>query len=120
MTPDEDGFYIFTPGSYEVSFDHDIDIGPDEAGLVVTRSSLVRNGLFCASGIWDPSFRGRGGCCLHVPQNVTARIKKGTRIAQFVLWKVINPAGIYDGSYGLDVNGVPKPEESRYYTKSNV
>ena len=110
----DDGYYTLPPGAYEVSFDHDIAIGPDEGSLVVTRSTLVRNGVQLVSGMWDPGFKGRGGCCMHV-NGGTLRIKKGTRIGQFVTWKVLNPQGNYDGSYGLDANGKPKTMEQKYH-----
>lgn len=111
---DDDGYYHLQPGSYEISFDHDISIGQDEAALVITRSTLVRNGLLCASGLWDPGFVGRGGCCLHV-NGGPARIKKGTRVAQFVVWKTLNPQGEYDGDYGLNSDGTPKDMELKYH-----
>ena len=114
--PDLDGFYQLKDGmSYEISFDHDIAIGPDEAGLIVTRSTLVRAGLVLVSGMWDPGFSGRGGCCLHV-RGGPARIRRGTRVGQFVVWKVANARGTYDGDYGLDSTGKPKDMESKYHT----
>jgi len=114
LTPDEEGYYNLAPGSYEVSFDHDISIGADEAALVITRSTLVRNGILMASGLWDPKFVGRGGCCMHV-NGGPMRIKVGTRIGQFVTWKVLNAQGEYDGSYGLGADGKPKDMEAKYH-----
>lgn len=113
LEPDEEGYYNLSPGVYEISFDHDIEIGPDEAGYIVTRSTLIRNGVICVSGVWDPSFRGRGGCAMHV-NGGPMRIKKGTRVAQFVLWKVLNAQGQYDGDYGLNADGTPKQMERKY------
>lgn len=114
VAEDEEGYYNLREGVYEVSFDHDIAIGPDEGSLVITRSTLVRNGIQLVSGMWDPGFRGRGGCCMHVSGG-NMRIKKGTRIGQFVTWKVLNPQGNYDGSYGLDADGNPKTLEQKYH-----
>lgn len=111
---DVDGWYLLPEGPYEVSFDHDIAIGEDEAAIIVTRSTLVRNGVILASGLWDPQFVGRGGCCMHV-RGGTMRIKKGTRIGQFVVWKVKNAQGAYDGDYGLTKDGAPKQMESKYH-----
>lgn len=117
MELDADGYYTMKPGVYECSFDHDIAIGPDEAALVITRSTLVRNGILMASGLWDPKFAGRGGCALHV-NGGDFRIKPGTRVAQFVVWKVLNAQGAYDGSYGLDANGKPKAMEAKYHAET--
>jgi deoxycytidine triphosphate deaminase len=111
---DEEGYYYLSVGSYEISFDHDISIGPDEASLIVTRSTLARNGVFVASGLWDPKFSGRGGCCLHVNGGLM-KIKPGTRIGQFVTWKVVNAQGAYNGSYGLNTDGSPKEMEKKYH-----
>lgn len=114
IKPDAEGYYNLGPGVYEVSFDHDIAIGPDEGSLVVTRSTLVRNGIQLVSGMWDPGFQGRGGCCMHVNGGIL-KIKKGTRIGQFVTWKVANAQGNYDGSYGLNTDGTPKDLEQKYH-----
>lgn len=111
---DNDGYYNLLPGAYEVSFDHNINIGADECALVITRSTLVRNGITLVSGLWDPKFSGRGGCCMHVSGG-PARIKKGTRVAQFVVWKVLNPQGEYQGDYGLGTDGKPKAMEVKYH-----
>lgn len=119
LQPDSNNVYRLDKGVYEISFDHDISIAADEAALVITRSTLIRNGLFCASGLWDPKFTGRGGCALHV-NGGTAFLEKGVRVAQFVVWKVLNPAGEYNGSYGLDANGVPKLSEQKYYDASRA
>lgn len=115
LKPDADGYFELEDGkAYEISFDHDISIGHDEAALIVTRSTLVRNGLTLVSGLWDPSFVGRGGCCLHV-KGGPARIKQGTRVGQFVLWKVLNAQGKYDGDYGLNADGSLKAMEAKYH-----
>ena len=112
---DEDEYYYLNPGVYECSFDHDINIGPDEAAYIITRSTLNRNGIVVTSGLWDPGFSGRGGCCIHV-NGGPMRIKRGTRVAQFVVWKVSNAQGAYDGDYGLDSSGAPKAAEKQYYS----
>lgn len=115
MEPDADGYFTMKPGVYECSFDHDISIGADEAALVITRSTLVRNGVLMASGLWDPKFEGRGGCALHV-RGGDFRIKPGTRVAQFVVWKVLNAQGAYNGSYGKAADGSIKEAEKKYYS----
>ena len=112
---DSEGYYNLPPGSYECSFDHDIEIGHDEAAYIITRSTLVRNGVMLTSGLWDPKFSGRGGCCLHV-RGGDMRIKPGTRVAQFVTWKVANAQGEYNGDYGLNVDGSPKEMEKQYHS----
>ena len=110
----DDGYYTLPEGTYEVSFNHDIAIGPDEAALIIPRSTLVRNGIQLTSGLWDPKFVGRGGCCMHV-RGGDMKIKPGTRVGQFVLWKVLNAQGEYNGSYGLHADGTPKVLEAKYH-----
>jgi deoxycytidine triphosphate deaminase len=116
---DIEGYYTLTEGVYECSFDHDISIGADEASLVITRSTLVRNGCQLVSGLWDPKFEGRGGCALHV-KGGHLRIKPGTRVGQFVTWKVANAQGAYNGSYGLNADGTPKEMEAKYHAEKPV
>lgn len=111
----DDGYFYLDEGSFEISFNHNISIGADEASLIVPRSTLARNGVFVSSGLWDPKFNGRGGCCLHV-RGGPMKIKPGTRIGQFVTWKVLNAQGAYNGSYGLNPDGTPKQMEAKYHS----
>ena len=111
---EDDGYYHLEEGTFECSFDHNISIGPDEASLIVPRSTLARNGIQITSGLWDPKFSGRGGCCMHV-RGGPMKIKPGTRIGQFVTWKVVNAQGEYNGSYGLNEDGTPKVMEAKYH-----
>lgn len=91
--------YMLEPGSYEITFEGEVSIGPDEAGYVITRSTLNRNGLFITSGLYDSGYKGSMAACLHV-NGGTAFISKGTRIAQFLLWKS-QAISSYDGDYGV-------------------
>ena len=111
---DDDGYYSLSPGVYEVSFDHDISVGNDEVAYIVPRSTLSRNGIIIAGGLWDPGFQGRGGCCLHV-NGGHMKIKPGTRVGQFLVWKVANAQGSYDGDYGRNADGSLKNMEQQYH-----
>ena len=96
----EDGYYHLTPGSYEVIMENEIEVGQGEAGWVITRSTLNRNGLFLTSGLYDTGYNGVMAGMLHV--NIgPARIKKGTRIGQYLNFEA-ESIKVYDGSYGLD------------------
>ena len=96
-------------GTYEVVMENIVTVGPDEAGWVITRSTLNRNGLFITSGLYDSGYSGVMAGALHV-NNGPARIKKGTRIAQFLLFKA-EALTLYNGSYGLH------SEHDKKYTK---
>ena len=110
------GYWELTPGGYEFITDHIINMGPDEAGFVITRSTLNRNGVFITSGNYDSGYRGEMCGCLHV---TTGRmlIKPGTRIGQFLLFKA-EALSQYDGSYGYTTDGRPKLEQKKYVIKT--
>lgn len=95
----EDGYYYLYPGSYEVIMRNEIEVGPDEAGFVITRSTLNRNGLFLTSGLYDTGYKGVMAGVLHVNVGL-ARIKPGTRIGQYLSWKA-EALSNYDGDYGV-------------------
>lgn len=102
IMPDHDGNYVLKPGTYEVTFAHSVAVGLDEAGWVITRSTLNRNGLFLTSGLYDSGYgidgNGSMAACLHVEGGV-AKIAKGTRIGQYVNFKA-QSLKAYDGDYG--------------------
>ena len=83
---------------YEILFDHDIKVGEGEAGWVITRSTLNRNGLFITSGLYDSGYHGVMAGALHVTAG-PAKIRPYTRVGQFLLFKAQN-IKMYDGDYG--------------------
>lgn len=96
---DNDGYYNLNQGDYEVIMENVIDVGPNEAGWVITRSTLNRNGLFITSGLYDSGYNGVMAGVLHVGVGA-ARIKKGTRIGQYLNFKA-EALSSYDGDYGI-------------------
>ena len=112
VLPDEKGYFNLEPGSYEVTMLNEVSIGSNEAGWVIVRSTLNRAGCFLTSGNYD-SFYGIdvetnevvGGVmagCLHVNVGL-ARIKKGTRVGQFLLFEA-EMLNKYNGDYGNHKN----------------
>jgi len=97
---DDQGYFFLEPGSYEVVMENIIHIGEGEAGWVITRSTFNRNGLFLTSGLYDSGYHGVMAGVLHVSVG-PARIKKGTRIGQFILFKA-ESLKMYDGDYGIE------------------
>lgn len=108
VIPDQDDFFNLDPGVYEIVMTNVIGVSDSEAGWVITRSTLNRNGIHIFSGLYD-SFYGMdvstgqfvGGVmagCLHVNCG-PARIKRGTRVGQFLLFSA-EMLHRYDGSYG--------------------
>lgn len=98
--PDDDGWFSLPEGTYEVVMENIIRVGADEAGWVITRSTLNRNGIFITSGLYDSGYHGVMAGALHV-RGGSAKIKKGTRVAQFLLFKAQALSG-YNGSYGIN------------------
>lgn len=105
------GYWLLKPGTYEILMEGEITIGPDEAGWVITRSTLNRNGLFITSGLYDSGYQGVMAGALHV--NVgEALIARGTRVAQFLLFKSESLSS-YDGDYGTG-----KADQTMYQTET--
>lgn len=97
--PDEEDYFNLEPGHYEVVMENIINVGENEAGWVITRSTLNRNGLFITSGLYDSGYHGVMAGVLHVSVG-PARIKKGTRVGQYLSF---NSEALhkYDGDYGV-------------------
>jgi deoxycytidine triphosphate deaminase len=96
--PWEDGYYYLYPGSYEVIMENEIHVGQGEAGFVITRSTLNRNGCFLTSGLYDTGYDGVMAGVLHVNCGLM-RIRSGTRIGQYLNWQA-EALSSYDGDYG--------------------
>lgn len=99
VTPDDSGFFNLSVGDYEIVMENMITIGQNEAGWVITRSTLNRNGVFITSGLYDSGYSGVMAGCMHVTCG-PARIKKGTRVGQFLLFDA-EMLHMYDGDYGI-------------------
>jgi len=95
-----DDWYFLSEGTYEVVMENIVTVGADEAGWVITRSTLNRNGVFITSGLYDSGYNGVMAGAMHV-RGGSLRIKKGTRVAQFLLFKA-EALTLYNGSYGLN------------------
>lgn len=97
---DPEGYFFLPVGHYEVVMENIIHVGENEAGWVITRSTLNRNGLFLTSGLYDSGYHGVMAGVLHVTVG-PARIKKGTRIGQYLSFDA-EALHSYEGSYGLN------------------
>lgn len=99
LQPDQEGYFILQPGSYEIVMENIIHVGDYEAGWVITRSTLNRNGCYITSGLYDSGYHGVMAGVLHVTTG-TAKIKKGTRIGQYLCFDA-QMVKLYNGDYGL-------------------
>ena len=107
IKPDVENYFYLEPGHYEVVMENIINVGDGEAGWVITRSTLNRNGLFLTSGLYDSGYHGVMAAVLHVTAG-SARIKKGTRIGQYLSFDA-EALSSYDGDYGIN-----KAHDSKY------
>lgn len=99
LTPDADGYYTLVPGHYEVVMENIIEVGDGEAGWVITRSTLNRNGVFLTSGLYDSGYNGVMAGVMHVTCG-PMKIRPGTRIGQYLSFES-EALSNYEGSYGL-------------------
>jgi deoxycytidine triphosphate deaminase len=104
-----DGYYVLQEGHYEVVMENVIEVGDGEAGWVITRSTLNRNGVFLTSGLYDSGYHGVMAACMHVSCG-PMRIKPGTRIGQYISFES-EALSKYEGSYGLR-----SEHDKKYYT----
>ena len=99
LATDPEGYFNLAPGHYEIVMENIIHVGEGEAGWVITRSTLNRNGLFITSGLYDSGYNGVMAGMLHVTIG-QARIKKGTRVGQYLSFNA-EALHLYDGDYGI-------------------
>ena len=93
-----DGYYHLNPGHYEVIMENEINVGKNEAGYVITRSTLNRNGVFLTSGLYDTGYHGVMAGVMHVTCG-EMKIKPGPRIGQYLCFEA-EALFKYDGDYG--------------------
>lgn len=98
MKVDDDGYYRLEPGHYEIVMENKITVGDGEAGWVITRSTLNRNGVFITSGLYDTGYSGVMAGVMHVTVG-PMRIKPGTRVGQYLSFEA-EALSKYDGDYG--------------------
>lgn len=107
ILPDRHGWFYLQPGSYEVVMENIITVGDGEAGWVITRSTLNRNGVFLTSGLYDSGYHGVMAGVMHI--NVgPVRIRQGTRVGQYLNFNA-EALHKYEGSYGIG-----KAHDERY------
>jgi len=107
---DGQGYYTVPEGVYEVTMMNEIEVGDNEAGWVITRSTLNRNGVFLTSGLYDTGYNGVMAAVLHVTCG-TFRVKPGTRIGQYLCFDS-EALSKYNGSYGKGSEHDKKYEDS--------
>ncbi|MDD2665501.1 MAG: dCTP deaminase [Methanocellales archaeon] len=101
----KDGICIPSKAMRLVSSLERVEMPPDAAGILRTRSSYARKGLLLGGGIVDPGFRGNLTLCLTNMSDEEIRLDHGERIVQMLFLLVKSPAETYEGKY-QDSKGV--------------
>ena len=96
ILPDDSGWFHLLPGYYEVEFQHKVAIGESEAGIVVGRSTLMRNGVTFYSCLYDSGYHGKMVAGMEVRYSFDFPV--GTRVAQFLAVEA-ESLKLYNGSY---------------------
>ena len=99
--PNEDGlFELQANNAYEFLAEGIISLAEGDAGFVISRSTLNRNGLYITSGLYDSGYEGVMAGVIHVTSG-TAKIEKGAGVGQFLLFDA-ETLSMYDGDYGVN------------------
>jgi deoxycytidine triphosphate deaminase len=113
IQPNDSGWWVLEPGHYEVVMENIINVGEGEAGWVITRSTLNRNGVFLTSGLYDTGYHGVMAGVMHVTCG-PIQIQRGTRIGQYLSFDAESLYN-YSGSYGIG-----KEHDAKYGTEKST
>lgn len=91
-------YWHLFPGVYSFDAIQGVEMAKGEAGWLVPRSSLTRNGVDVRSALYDAGYVGgvNGIIIVHNPYGI--KIEKGARIAQFIVIKA-ETYKLYEGQY---------------------
>ena len=91
------GWMLISGHAYSVTFDQGIQLGSVHTAFIRHRSSLLRMGWTCTSGVYDPGFEvDEMGAVIMGNTNIF--IEKGARIAQIIVAENYS-ADMYDGQW---------------------
>lgn len=85
-------------GYYVLKFEQRVKMGPKEAGFVVPRSTLMRNGVLIYSCLYDSGYNGSMVASMTIADGVRFCFPKGERLAQFVVAEA-EAVDQYHGTY---------------------
>ncbi|MBO3840938.1 MAG: deoxyuridine 5'-triphosphate nucleotidohydrolase [Candidatus Brockarchaeota archaeon] len=93
------GFYELPQGSYRVTYHEIVNIPAGYLGLLLPRSSLLRNGATIYTAVWDPGYKGRGMGLMVVFNRRGIRIAEEARVAQLILLSLEGSSELYKGRF---------------------
>lgn len=92
-----DGYYNLEQGVYSITFHEGGQIPQNHCGWIKSRSSVIRNGSFIESGLYDTNFQCDSfGAFLFVSNFIS--IEQNARVAQFLLFEA-EEANLYNGQF---------------------
>lgn len=104
------GFYELPQGSYRVTYHEIVNIPAGYLGLLLPRSSLLRNGATIYTAVWDPGYKGRGMGLMVVFNRQGIRIAEEARVAQLILLSVKDSTELYKGRFlGENISNAERP-----------
>lgn len=95
----KNGFYELPQGSYRITYHEVVNIPAGYLGLLMPRSSLLRNGATIYTAVWDPGYRGRGVGLMVVFNRHGIRIAEAARVAQLTLFSLEDSRELYGGRF---------------------
>lgn len=97
------------PGAYVIRYAERVRVPEGHVGLILPRSSLLRNGATLHSALWDQGYDGRGEGLLVLWHPLW--LPRGCRIGQFVLITA-DAAEAYRGQWQGENLGINRPDPS--------
>ncbi len=94
---EKQGWYLTPNWAYSVTFEQGVKLGANHTAFIRHRSSLLRMGWTCTSGVYDPGFEvDQMGAVIMGTSKIF--IEKGARIAQIIVAENYN-ADLYNGQW---------------------
>ena len=101
------GWAELKKGSYKITLNERFKVPADAAGLCLTRTTMIRNGAYLITGLWDPGFEGKVEMLLVVDNPFGIKLKEHARVGQIYFLRMESAAEkLYEGIYkDLDSKG---------------
>lgn len=96
---DKFGWWILKAGAYKIRSNESFNLPNDLIAIAFTRSSLLRNGSFTQTGVWDAGFKGKAEFILIVANKNGLKLKQNARIVQIIFSRINKSATGYRGIY---------------------
>lgn len=96
---DKFGWWNLKKGAYKIRSNETINLHNELIALATPRSSLLRNGVFTQTAVWDAGFKGRSEFILVVENKNGVKIKQNARIIQIVFFRINKTNQGYKGIY---------------------